>query len=330
MNSAVKHLFIINPKSFWHLWKLDEIISKIHTLFREKGDNNYEIHISRFPRDAVGFIPRFAKDFPAETSLRVYAVGGDGILFDCLNGVMGLKNAELAAMPYGRTNNFIRGFGKSEKTFFRNISRQVNAPAVQMDVMRCGNNYALNHCIIGLEAESVRYAERFRQKMEKGNSFKQWLSRKLYTLLYFAGVVAAHIDDRMLHQRYETEIDGENISGLFWGISAFNSPYYGGNLHPVNEAAPNDGILDFTLIRGQRFLSTYIIFPLYVSGHYKMFPGNLTVKRGQNIKLRSDAPFTISMDGALFFENEFDIELLPAAIQFVDASACGYRGVCND
>ena len=330
MNSAVKHLFIINPKSFWHVWKQDEVIGRIRDFFRADKANDYAIHVSRFPRDAVGFIPRFAKDLPGDTLLRVYAVGGDGILFDCLNGVMGLKNAELAAVPYGRVNSFVRGFGKSERTFFRNISRQVNAPAIPMDIMRCGNNYALNHCIIGMEAESVRYAERMRQKMEKGNSFKRWLSRKLYTMLYFAAVFAARIDDRMLHQRYEMEINGETISGLFWGISAFNSPYYGGNLHPVNDASPNDGILDFVLIRGQRFFRTFGIFPFYVSGHYKMFPGNLTLKQGQNLKLRSDNPFTISIDGALFFETEFDIELLPAAIRFVDAGTRGYRGVCND
>ena len=306
------------------------MLTRIHSLFRENGVSGYEIHVSRFPRDAVGYIPQFAKTLPQDSSLRVYAVGGDGILFDCLNGVMGLKNVELAVVPYGHTNNFVRGFGKSEKTFFRNISRQINAPSIPMDVMRCGNNYALNHCIIGMEAESVRYAERMRQKMEKGNSFKQWLSRKLYTMLYFAGVFAARIDDRMLHQRYDMEINGENISGLFWGISAFNSPYYGGNLHPVNDAAPNDGILDLVLIRGQRFFRTYGIFPFYVAGYYKMFPGNLTLKRGQNLKLRSDDPFTISMDGVLFFETEFDIELLPSAVQFVDAGTRGYRGVCND
>ena len=332
MNSAVKHLFIINPKSFWHSWKQDEILTRIHNLFRANEANDYEIHISRFPRDAVGFIPRFAGDLPRDTILRVYAVGGDGILFDCLNGVMGLKNVEIAVVPYGHTNSFVRGFGGGEKVFFRNLSRQIGAPSVPMDVMRCGSNYTLNHCVIGMEAEAVRYADRMRQKMDRGNSLNQWLSRKLYTLLYFVGALAAHFDDRLNNRRYEAEIDGESVSGLFWGISVFNGAYYSGNLHPANDAVPNDGVFDMLTTRGQGFFRTYGLIPFYISGRHKLFPRNFSLRRGHKLSLRceDEEPLIISIDGMLFVETELDIELLPAAIQLVDASTHGYRGTADD
>jgi diacylglycerol kinase family enzyme len=329
-NSNTKHLFILNPKSFWHEWKQTQVLSRIHGFFNNADNNNYDVHISRFPRDAAGFIPLYAKDLPDDTTLRVYAIGGDGILFVCLNGIMGIANAELAVIPYGRTNNFIRGFGKYEKTFFRNIGRQVGAPAIPLDVMRCGNNYALSNCVIGLEAEAVRHSDRIRNKMNPDNSLSQWLCRRLYALHYLTGGFAAGFDRRRLRRQYEIEIDGKKYSDYYWGFSMFNSPYYGGKWHPSNTAMPNDGILDIFFLRGKRFLKTYSLFPFYLSGHYKILPRTVIPAQGQKITIRSGDILKISMDDCTFYESELDVELLPAKIRFIDASRHGCRGVSND
>jgi len=326
MNRTIKHLFIINPKSFWRKTKQNQIVVKIHEFFREKENSEYDIFVSRFPRDAVGFIPSFAKGLPDTTTLRVYAVGGDGILFDCLNGIMGLANVELAAIPYGYTNNFTRGFDKNDKVLFRLMSQQYNAPTVPMDVMRCGSNYALNYCVIGHEAEAVYRAEQIRERMAKGHSLSQWMCRQLYNLFFFVGGLTACANKQMMHQEYEVEIEGEKFNGAYQGFSIFNGPYYGGNLHPISSAMPNDGILDMLTIRSHGTLKTFILFPFYTSGNYKVFPRNFDLKQGKKIKIRSENTLLISMDGIVFFESELDIELLPAAVQFVDASKHGYRG----
>jgi len=326
MKRTIKHLFIINPKSFWKKSRQNQVVVKIHEFFKGIKDSEYDIFVSRFPRDAVGYIPSFAKNLPVTTTLRVYAVGGDGILFDCLNGIMGLVDVELAAIPYGYTNNFTRGFDKNDKVLFRLMSQQYNAPVVPMDVMRCGNNYALNCCVIGLEAEAVSCAEQIRERMAKGNSLTQWLSRQLYNLLFFVGGIATVGNKQMLYQRYEVDIDGEKFIGAYKGFSIFNGPYYGGNLHPVNKAMPNDGILDMLTIRSQGILRTLLLFLFYTSGNYKIFPRNFSLKQGKKIKIRSDDTLLISMDGIVFYESELDIELLPAAVRFVDASRHGYRG----
>jgi diacylglycerol kinase family enzyme len=329
-NNNIKHLFILNPKSFWHKWKQTQVLLKIYGYFTTSNNSNYDVHISRFPRDAVGFIPQYAKSLPDNTILRVYAVGGDGILFDCLNGIIGIDNAELAVFPYGRTNNFIRGFGKNEKPFFRDVERLVNSPVVPMDVMRCGNNYALNYCVVGLEAEAVRYSEKIREKMNKSGVLNQWLSRQLYPTQFFMGGLAASFDKRLLYQQYEIEIDGEKKSGYYWTVSVFNGAYYGGKWHPCDTAMPNDGVLDILSTQGKRFLRMYSMFPRYVSGRYTSFPSNIIMARGQKICVRSGEILKVCMDGCLFYEPKLDIELLPAGVRFVDASRYGYLGGSND
>jgi diacylglycerol kinase family enzyme len=324
MNHIIKHLFILNPKSFRKKTRQNQVVVKIHEFFREIENSEYDIFVSRFPRDAVGFIPLFARNLPDSTTLRVYAVGGDGILFDCLNGIMGLKNVQLAAIPYGYTNNFMRGFDKLD--LFRIMSQQYNAPVIPMDVMRCGDNYALNYCIVGVEAEAVHWAEKMREQMEKGNFLSQWFCRHLYPLFYFAGGLAACSDKQVLYQRYEVHVDGESFSGIFQGFSIFNSPYYGGKFHPISGAMPNDGILDMLTIKNKGILRSFCLYPIYEYGHYKMFPRNYVLKQGQKINICSENTLVISMDGIVFFEPKFEIELLPAAIQFVDAGGRGYRG----
>ena len=326
MNQNIKHLFIINPRSFWKKTYQNQIVVGIHQFFREINNSEYDIHVSQFPRDAVGFIPLFAKNLPDTTTLRVYAVGGDGILFDCLNGIMGLKNVELAAIPYGYTNNFIRGFDKNDRNLFRLMSQQYDAPTIPVDVMRCGNNYALNYCVVGLEAETVQRAGKIREQMEKSNPLNRWLSRRLYSRSYYAGCLGTCSDKKLLYQQYEVSVDEENFTGIYQGISVFNSPYYGGNYHPINKAMPNDGVLDVLTIRNQGVLQTCCLYPFYVSGHYKIFPRNFTLRQGKKIAIRSENILLISMDGIVFFEPELEIELLPAAVQFVDAGRHGYKG----
>jgi diacylglycerol kinase family enzyme len=327
MNQSIKHLFIINPKSFWKKTKQNQIVVRIHEFFREKENTDYEIFVSRFPRDAVSYIPLFAKNLPESTILRVYAVGGDGILFDCLNGVVGLENAELAAIPYGYTNNFIQGFSKSERFLFRVLSRQYDAPSVPMDIMRCGKIYGLNYCVTGIEAEAVYYAEEMRGRMEKGHSLSQLLGRRLYTLFYYFGALSAFSEKKLPQQHYEVEVDGERHTGSYQGFSIFNSPYYGGNMHPINNAMPNDGILDMLTIRNWGFLKTVTAFPLYTLGFHKMFPRNFALRQGKKISIRSEEILRLSIDGELFYESEIDVEILPAAIKFVDVTKHGYKGV---
>jgi hypothetical protein len=77
------------------------------------------IHVSRYLRDAIGVISKYRSGVPEGAVVRVYAVGGDGILFDCLNGIVGLRGVELGALPYGNTCDFPRAFGEEALPLFR-------------------------------------------------------------------------------------------------------------------------------------------------------------------------------------------------------------------
>jgi diacylglycerol kinase family enzyme len=330
MDRNMTHLFILNPKSFWNMWKQTQVLNRIQSFFSTIENNDYAIHISRFPRDAAGFIPVFARTLPKETVLRVYAIGGDGILFDCLNGIMGLENAELASIPYGHTNNFILGFGKNEDVFFKRLALQYNAPTIPLDVIRCGNTYALSHCIIGMEAEIVRSVEKARERMQKGNVFSQWLARKLHAILYYFSVFSVITNNKVMLQNYELDIDGGKLSGAYLGLHIYNSPYVNGSWHPVRNSLPNDGILDMIIPKGRGRRQVLRMLPLFLSGDHKTLPRNLIYKQLRRISVSSDKILRVNLDGIIFFEAGLELELLPAALRFVDATRRGYKGAADD
>jgi diacylglycerol kinase family enzyme len=329
MDKNMKHLFILNPKSFWNMWKQTQVLNRIQSFFSTIDNNDYAIHISRFPRDAAGFIPVFAKTLPKETILRVYAIGGDGILFDCLNGVMGIENAELASIPYGRTNDFIRGFGKNEDVFFKRLALQYNAPTIPLDVIRCGDIYALSHCVIGIEAEIARSVGKIREKMQKGNSLSQWLARKLNILLYYFSVFSVFTDNRLMRQQYELDIDGERLTGVYLGLRIFNSPYIN-EWHPVKNALPNDGLLDMIVPHRQGKRQVFRMFPLFFPGTKKTLPKYFIYKQLRKISVDSNTILRVNLDGIIFFETGIELELLPSAVRFVDATRRGYKGAADD
>jgi len=325
------HLFILNPKSFWNKWKQTQILNRIQSFFSTIENTDYDIHVSRFPRDAAGFIPVFAKALPKQTVLRVYAIGGDGILFDCLNGIMGLENAELAVIPYGHTNNFIRGFGKSEEIFFKRLALQYNAPIIPMDVIRCGNIYALSHCIIGTEAEVVRSVERIREKMQKGNSLSRWMARKLHSMLYYFSVFSVIFgSNKLTLQQYDLDVDGEALSGVYMGFDIYNSPYINGSRHPVKKTMPNDGMLDMIIPRKQGRRQFFSMLPLFVSESQRALSRHFIYKQFRKIKIYSTEILRVNMDGIIFFEPSLELELLPSALRFVDATRRGYKGAGDD
>jgi len=324
------HLFILNPKSFWNMWKQTQVLNRIQSFFNTIENKDYVIHISRFPRDAAGFIPAFAKKLPKGTVLRVYAIGGDGILFDCLNGIMGIENAELASIPYGHTNDFIRGFGKNEDVFFKRLALQYNAPTILLDVIRCGNNYALSRCVIGMEAEIVRSVGKIREKMQKGNSLNQWLARKLHALIYYFSVFSVISENRLMLQKYDLDIDGEKLSGLYLGFHVYNAPYINDNWHPVKKTMPNDGILDMIIPSGHGRRQVFRMLPLFLSGSRKTHPKHFIYKQLRKMTVFSDKILRVNLDGIVFFETGIELELMPSALRFVDATRRGYKGAADD
>jgi diacylglycerol kinase family enzyme len=304
---------------------MEAVIAGIRRYFEDPRFEEPVIHVSRFPRDAIAVIRNYFKELNSDETVRVYAVGGDGILFDCLNGVVGLPNAELAIIPYGRTNDMVRAFGEHKNELFRDISLQAVSPAVPTDIIYCGNVYALNLCNIGVEADAVLKATAINRYLENRNGIFPWLNDTLYLLIYYLGGIQAIFNKPLISQNYTLIIDGEELAGQYCSINIANGPCYGGDKNAVITAVPDDGLLDTLFFKSAPSLKILSEMIPYTRGRYADYAGGFVWKRVRKIVIRSDAPLYIDLDGEMFFDTNITVEVMPAAVKIVAVNGLKYE-----
>jgi diacylglycerol kinase family enzyme len=325
-----KHLFIINPKSFARKEDLDKLISSIKSYFVQERrikepmesveyleDAEFSINISRFPRHAIIIIGNYIQNIEPDARVRVYSIGGEGNNFCCLNGVVGLSDArviDLALMPYGTTNDFVLLFGKEYLNDFRNVALQAAAPSVSMDIIKCNNNYALNNCTIGLEAAAVIKTVSLNLRFEKLRRRFPALTSFFYT---FGGILSI-FNKKLLNQQYTIIADDEDLSGNYVSINIANGPFYGGGKKPMAGAVPNDGFLNMVMLKNIKNITPLRIITFltqYFKGEHKRFPEYFLCRRFKKIRISSDRPLYVNMDGEAFFDSELNISVVPQAVK---------------
>jgi diacylglycerol kinase family enzyme len=315
------HLFIINPRSFPRKGELRDFISHLEGHFRNNRIPGLLYHVSRYPRDAIGVVRKYLGLAGPETTVRVYAAGGDGIVFDCLNGLVGMPNAELAIMPFGGGSDFVRAFGEEYYNRFRDVALQVAAPVIPTDIIHCGNNYALNFCTVGQESAAVIKAIPLSKRFEWARTMFPGLTSLFYTL----GGIAAAFDKSLNGQRYEIRADGLDYSGRYNDINVANGPCYGSGKNPVATAMPDDGLLDMLVVRKMGPFQVLRLMPHYLQGEYYKYPRACFLRRIKKITIRSESPLLVNMDGEAFFDSRITIEIIPQAIKMVSVDNLAYR-----
>jgi diacylglycerol kinase family enzyme len=319
-----KHLFIVNPISFRTETDMNVFTALVRHQFETVFKAEYDIRISRFPRHAVRTVRQYITQAGPETTVRVYAVGGDGILFDCLNGLVGLPNAELAPVPYGRTNDFVRAFGEGLECVFRDISRLVPAPVIPTDILHCGSNYALNLCTVGMESDAIFRSVAIQKNLKTWPRFLRNSSR-VYNAVYYLGGVIAMFNQRTMRQEYTLSIDGENLSGAYASVNIANGPCYGGDKSAVVTAVPDDGFMDVLLFRSSTTLRDLTRILPYTQGRYDRYPRDFTLKRGKIITIRSEDPLMIDLDGEAFLDTNITVELIAGSVKIAAPDNLSYK-----
>jgi YegS/Rv2252/BmrU family lipid kinase len=308
---------VINPRSFPVQTALDKILKEIKDCFADPEGEDYSTLISRYPRNAISLIRKQVKELRPDETVRVYAVGGDGILFDCLNGIVGLPNIELAAVPYGMANDFIRTFGEDKKALFRDIRLQITSPAILTDIIHCGNNYALNFCTVGMESDAIMSSMniygQLSQDLRKFHNINYFV---YVTLFYLSGAKAA-FNKKVLKQFYKINVDGKDFSGNYASINIANGPCYGGNMNPVITAMPNDGWLDVIFFKHSSIPRTAGLISKFTKGEFRRYPDDFIFKRLRKIEIQSEDPLFVDLDGEVFFDTSLEVEIIPQAVKIV-------------
>ncbi|MDR0472273.1 MAG: hypothetical protein LBH43_01170 [Treponema sp.] len=307
----MRHIFIYDPSHFQEQqWKIDSILDKIGQYFRTQITPKFSTQIPRYPRETIGIIQKQVDEEKDGETVRVYAIGGEEILFDCLNGIAELSNADLAIMPHGSKNDFLRVFGDDKTELFNNISLIAESESVPTDIIKAGNVYALNGCFVGLAAIN---AQRTKEVKKKKTS-------RFYTFRLFMAFLAylySIFDRRIITRYYNITVDGEDYSGNYYHIGVSNGPRYDGKKIAAIGAIPDDGLLEVALLK----TVTPLIGLFSMKKHFRgKTPGNCVTMKAKNITIKSEEPFWVQLDGEFVQDTSISFEVAPKAVQIVSAN----------
>jgi diacylglycerol kinase family enzyme len=287
---------------------LDQIQQDIENSFSDKPKEDYSIYISRYPRDAIAVVHHYISNFPKDEIVRIYAVGGDGILFDCLNGMVDFPNAELTSVPYGNANDFILFFGVNVYNRFHDIKGLSDAPSRLVDIINWGANYSMVKTEIGFTGHSVILAS----KLFKRIPVK--LLRKNIGFAYTFCALLAMFNDDIMKQHYTIFADGEDISGNYCHIQIANSACMVGTMVPIPYAKPDTGFLHVLLANTTSKKEVIKSISDYSKGHFEKHKFFI-YKKCRKLEIKSSSIMSIEVDGEGFHALELKLEIIPGGIK---------------
>ncbi len=277
----MKHLFVINPAA----GKTDhtkETIEKIkEAMSLTAPEDRYEIYITKGPMDACSAIQERGAD---GEELRVYACGGDGTLNECANGAAGMKNVALTHYPTGTGNDFCKIFGAGAERF-KDLKLLISGDEMTIDLIRCNDRYSINICSVGIDARIGTDVHKYSDlPLISGHG------------AYIVSTVVNFI--KGISRPLRVILDNEVCDGEFSLICACNGQYYGGGFNPIPEAQPDDGMLDFIIIKKVKRLAFVKLIGRYKHGRYKELPETVIKHhRGKTLRVESRDNIRINVDG---------------------------------
>lgn len=294
----MKHIFVINPVAGKGK-AAAAIIPKIKQVCAESGVD-YELYLTTKAGDGIDYVRKMAQ---TGEQIRFYACGGDGTLYEIVNGAYGCENAQVAVVPLGSGNDFIRLFGTIDD--FLVLNNQINGVPVELDVIKCGDEIAINQCSMGLDAEVCAKQASFK-KLPLMTGEGAYVASSLYGLM------------RKVSNVFTVSIDGgepQTKTCLF--CVAANSRWYGGGFMAAPNAFPDDGMLDLMVV--EKTISRLKLVTLlndYKAGKHLDWPFTHMV-RGKKMTIHCDTPAAVNVDGECHYVKDCTFEIVEKGITFV-------------
>jgi hypothetical protein len=312
----MKHVFVFDPKAFYgQQWKMDNILDNIGQFFRTQEAPDFSIQFSRYRRNAMSIIQDESEKAKSGDTIRIYAIGGEEILFDCLNAVAHFPNMQLAAVPYGESYDFLKIFGEGAIEDFRDIPSLVKGDSLNTDAIRWGVNFALNSCYIGMNSIISKKIKDLKSSMNK-TSFIIFSKISSFLSLMFGA-----FDRNIAAHKYKVTIDDADYSGNYSLIHVANGPCHAGKITGVSGAAPDDGLLDIALIRSSHPMGTLASIRKYSNGKQ---PRNCSVIKGQRISIQASDQMWIQLDNEYIQDTNITMSVVHHAVQIVTVNKLTY------
>ena len=305
----MKHLIVLNGAAGSFTASLEEQVNEAF-----KG-LDFEVYKTEGPRSVIPFLKEYLKK-NAKDTVRVYACGGDGTVHEVANGLVGAPNAELAIMPVGTGNDFIKIYGDREK--FLDFKALINAKPHKIDLSKLSGGelkedmYSINVINFGFDAIVGAMGNYYKTNGLPEEAVKKGLDPYDYALKH----------DAMKHGRFndiEVFADGEKLNEKQMLLATLaQGQYVGGKFRCAPKSDNTDGLIDVCVLKTMTFLGLGMIIGTYTKGkHLDRKRRKIVYRRAKEIKMVGLKDFDVCIDGEMIKGKEFDVTCIPGAIKLV-------------
>jgi YegS/Rv2252/BmrU family lipid kinase len=266
----------------------------------------YPVETKWLETKGQGYATALVRDADISQFDAVIAVGGDGTVFEVLNGIFSHPHASrpaLGIIPMGTGNAFARDLDLFPENWKDAVSRICNGCFKQVDVGEIESEtdtfHFLNIAGLGFATEAGLTARKLKFVGDAAYSLGTlWnvMRLKSYTL-------NIKLDG---HQHCQENVLLEVSNSRFTGTSFLIAP----------DALIDDGLLDVTLLRKVSRLRLLQLFPTIFKGNHVHFE-EIETYRVKEIEVSAPAGMLLTVDGEFRGKTPVRIRCLPGALKLL-------------
>lgn len=305
MKSAV----IINPKSAGgntiRMWR--EIQTDM-----QKRLGGVEIFMTEYPHHGT----KIAQKLAQENYDRLIIMGGDGSIHEAINGLVDAsgnaisKSIKIGILNSGRGCDFVRTLDiPTESTAAIGKLADMRTKPIDVGVVkikkgdRIDTHYFINSFSYGLGGEVARNIQRNETNL---------LTPKT---TYFVASAWAFLKSKPFLLEFQFA-NQSSIQKECMNLFAMNGRFSGGGMNWAPRGKLDDGLLDLVVVEKMPKYKLATLAPKVYDGTFVNVPG-VSYQQFSKLKIKAPEEFWIEMDGEVIQAKEFELSVLPGALNFI-------------
>ena len=291
----MKLLMLVNPHAGNKRGKT--AAEKTLSLFQQKG-----VKVETLYSEYAGHMIEIAEREVHGAWDGIVAVGGDGTLYEVINGMMRGNDQlpiPLGVIPVGTGNSFSRDLAIS--TFDDAIGKILAGTTRKVDLGKCvcagSSFYFINILGFGFVADVA----------QKASFFKKWGS-----LSYVIGVLI--ITMKLESFQLDCEIDGQSFRRNNIFVEICNSTKTGGDMIMAPRAKIDDGMLDVVILNKVSRLRLLSALPKIFKGTHVAMP-EVEVYKAREMSFRPAVRKCLTPDGEIIGQTPITVTVLPGHLR---------------
>jgi YegS/Rv2252/BmrU family lipid kinase len=262
----------------------------------DQSGQQYKVYFTRGSGDGTVLAAKAVR----EGAELVVAVGGDGTLFEVVNGIDPDRTV-FAVIPLGTGNGFRRSCSLPGQWQAVLQGFSIWQPRL-IDLGLINGSYFLNVAGIGFDAAVAEMAS---DKYKIIGGYTAYLIAFFDELTHFD-----HFSTRIECEQWEVEQENTLL------VVAANGPYYGGGFTIAPQASIDDGLIDLIIIRRMNKPETTLLaFQAMVGKH--LDHSAVIATKIEHVKIEADHQVPVHIDGEVIGRLPLNIGIKPGALKIL-------------